>query len=160
MTARRTIVRCDPRSGAVPAAALALVRDADAVYATAELAETLGLPPVPAALDDNSDVVVLVGSASDIPQLAGAEVIEAPAPPGHALLDAVAVMDRLRSPGGCPWDAEQTHRSLLQYLVEECYELYQAIEDGDAAAMREELGDVLLQVLFHARVSAEEPDGF
>ena len=64
-------------------------------------------------------------------------------------------MDRLRSPGGCPWDAEQTHESLLPYLIEECYELYQAIEDGDGAAMREELGDVLLQVLFHARVAAE-----
>jgi XTP/dITP diphosphohydrolase len=64
-------------------------------------------------------------------------------------------MDRLRSPGGCPWDAEQTHESLLQYLVEECYELYQAIEDGDGPAAREELGDVLLQVLFHARVAAD-----
>ncbi|WP_300018228.1 MazG family protein [Pseudonocardia sp.] len=73
--------------------------------------------------------------------------------PGAALLDSVAVMDRLRSPGGCPWDAEQTHESLLPYLVEECYELYQAIEDGDRAAIREELGDVLLQVLFHARVA-------
>jgi XTP/dITP diphosphohydrolase len=78
-------------------------------------------------------------------------------PAGSGLLDAVAVMDRLRSPGGCPWDAEQTHASLLQYLVEECYELYQAIEDGDRPAMREELGDVLLQVLFHARVAAEDP---
>jgi XTP/dITP diphosphohydrolase len=82
------------------------------------------------------------------------------APPGIALLDAVAVMDRLRSPGGCPWDAEQTHASLLQYLVEECYELYDAIEQGDRDAMREELGDVLLQVLFHARVAAEEDGGF
>jgi len=87
---------------------------------------------------------------------------DAATPPGSgdpparaALLDAVAVLDRLRSPGGCPWDAEQTHASLLQYLVEECYELYQAIEDGDRAAMREELGDVLLQVLFHARLAAE-----
>ena len=62
-------------------------------------------------------------------------------------------MDRLRSPGGCPWDAEQTHESLLRYLVEECYELYQAIEDGDPAGIREELGDVLLQVLFHARIA-------
>ncbi|MDX6731399.1 MAG: nucleoside triphosphate diphosphatase, partial [Baekduia sp.] len=87
---------------------------------------------------------------------AGAEVITAPEPPGAELLDAVAVMDRLRSPGGCPWDAEQTHASLLQYLVEECYELYQAIEDGDLHDMREELGDVLLQVLFHARVAAED----
>lgn len=76
---------------------------------------------------------------------------------GQALLDAVAVMDRLRSPGGCPWDAEQTHTSLLRYLVEECYELVQAIEDGDQAAVREELGDVLLQVLFHARIAAETP---
>jgi XTP/dITP diphosphohydrolase len=82
------------------------------------------------------------------------------APQGIALLDAVAVMDRLRSPGGCPWDAEQTHASLLQYLVEECYELYDAIEQDDREAMREELGDVLLQVLFHARVAAEEDGGF
>ena len=64
-------------------------------------------------------------------------------------------MDRLRSPGGCPWDAEQTHESLRRYLVEECYELLQAIEDDDDVAMREELGDVLLQVLFHARIAAE-----
>lgn len=80
-----------------------------------------------------------------------------PAAPGDRLLEAVAVMDTLRSPGGCPWDAAQTHRSLLRYLVEECYELVQAIEDDDSAAMREELGDVLLQVLFHARVAAETP---
>lgn len=82
-----------------------------------------------------------------------------PAPAGSALLEAVAVMDRLRSPGGCPWDREQTHASLLRYLVEECYELVQAIEDGDAAATREELGDVLLQVLFHARIAAEKDSG-
>lgn len=77
--------------------------------------------------------------------------------PGAALLDAVALMDRLRSPGGCPWDASQTHASLLRYLVEECYELVQAVEDGDVDAMREELGDVLLQVLFHSRIAAETP---
>ncbi|SQD99187.1 MULTISPECIES: nucleoside triphosphate pyrophosphohydrolase [unclassified Parafrankia] len=75
--------------------------------------------------------------------------------PGSALLDAVAVMDRLRSPGGCPWDAEQNHVSLAPYLLEEAYEAYQAIEDGDLAELREELGDVLMQVLFHARVAAE-----
>ncbi|GAB3871021.1 hypothetical protein GCM10029964_006580 [Kibdelosporangium lantanae] len=78
--------------------------------------------------------------------------------PGERLLEAVAVMDRLRSPGGCPWDAEQTHESLRRYLIEECFELIEAIEDNDRAAMREELGDVLLQVLFHARVAAEDPD--
>jgi XTP/dITP diphosphohydrolase len=76
-------------------------------------------------------------------------------PPGGALLDAVAVMDRLRSPGGCPWDAEQTHASLAPYLLEEAYEAYQAIEDGDLVGLREELGDVLMQVLFHARIAAE-----
>ena len=75
--------------------------------------------------------------------------------PGHALIEAVAVMDRLRSPGGCPWDAAQTPATLLRYLVEECYELVDAIERGDQAAVREELGDVLLQVLFHARIAGE-----
>ena len=91
---------------------------------------------------------------------AGADVLRTPEPVGSVLLDAVAVMDRLRSPGGCPWDAEQTHASLMPYLIEETYELYQALEDGDRAAQVEELGDVLLQVLFHARVAAETPDGF
>ena len=81
----------------------------------------------------------------------------APSDRPDQLRRAVEVMDRLRSPGGCPWDAEQTHRSLARYLVEECYELLQAIEDGDDAAIREELGDVLLQVLFHARIAQERP---
>ena len=66
-------------------------------------------------------------------------------------------MDQLRSPGGCPWDAEQTHESLLKYLLEESYEFIDAVEKSDRAAMREELGDVLLQVYFHARM-AEESD--
>jgi tetrapyrrole methylase family protein/MazG family protein len=69
------------------------------------------------------------------------------------------VMAALRGPGGCPWDREQTHRSLLPYLIEEAYEFVDAVERGDASAMREELGDVLLQVVFHARV-AEEAGGF
>ncbi len=77
--------------------------------------------------------------------------------PGSRLLDLVAVMDRLRSPGGCPWDAQQTHRSLATYLVEETYETLEAIEAGDDADLREELGDLLLQVVFHARI-AEERD--
>lgn len=74
-------------------------------------------------------------------------------PPGARLLDVVAVMDRLRSPGGCPWDAQQTHASLKPYLIEEAYEAYQALEDGDLTDLREELGDVLLQVVFHARIA-------
>ena len=76
-------------------------------------------------------------------------------PPGARLLDVVAVMDRLRSPGGCPWDAKQTHDTLKPYLLEEAYEAYAAIEDGDRADLREELGDVLLQVAFHARLAQE-----
>ena len=75
--------------------------------------------------------------------------------PGERLLEAVEVMDRLRSPGGCPWDARQTHTSLMPYLLEEAYETYEALETGDTEHLREELGDLLLQVLFHARISAE-----
>jgi len=67
------------------------------------------------------------------------------------LIDTVAL---LRAPGGCPWDADQTHESLVQYLVEECWELIDAIETGDRAEMIEELGDVLYQVLFHADIAA------
>ncbi len=64
-------------------------------------------------------------------------------------------MDKLRSPGGCPWDAEQDHRSLLKYLLEESYEFIEAVEDDDRIAMQEELGDLLLQVYFHARVAED-----
>ncbi len=78
--------------------------------------------------------------------------------PGARLLDLVAVMDRLRSPGGCPWDREQTHRSLATYLLEETYETLEAIE-ADPAHLREELGDLLLQIVFHARIAEEEPAG-
>lgn len=67
------------------------------------------------------------------------------------------VMDQLRSPGGCPWDAEQSHETLLKYLLEESYEFIEAVEENDRDAMREELGDVLLQVFFHARMAEEHP---
>lgn len=69
----------------------------------------------------------------------------------------VAVMDTLRSPGGCLWDAEQTHESLIPFLLEESYEYIEAVETEDREAMREELGDVLLQVYFHARMAQEHP---
>jgi len=69
----------------------------------------------------------------------------------------VEVMDRLRSPGGCPWDAEQTHQSLIKYLLEESYEFVDAIETEDREGMREELGDVLLQVYFHSRMAQDHP---
>lgn len=74
------------------------------------------------------------------------------------LLRLAEVMDRLRSPGGCPWDAEQSHESLLKYLLEEAYEYIEAVESGDADAMKEELGDLLLQVYFHARIAEERSD--
>lgn len=82
----------------------------------------------------------------------------APAPDADPLRRLVAVMDRLRSPGGCPWDAEQTHASLVPYVLEEAYEVADAVERGDRAHLREELGDLLLQVVFHARIAQEDPD--
>ena len=78
-------------------------------------------------------------------------------PAGARLLDAVAVMDQLVSPGGDPWKRQQTHQTLGRYLLEEAYEAYDAIEAHDLTALREELGDVLLQVVLHARM-AEEAD--
>lgn len=74
----------------------------------------------------------------------------------------VAVMERLRAPGGCPWDAEQTYQSLSQYLLEEAYETFDAIHEadvtGDTANLREELGDLLLQVVFHSTIGTERGD--
>jgi len=117
--------------------------------------------------------VVWIGSADGDPGLTdalAAEVSSREAPPeiellfgsydvpGSRLLDLVAVMDRLRSKGGCPWDAEQTHESLVPYLIEEAHELVEAIETGDRTHIQEELGDVLLQVAFHARVAQEHPE--
>jgi XTP/dITP diphosphohydrolase len=114
----------------------------------------LAVPDVAAAAALPGDVVVLTTPEEPVP---GVAVVagSSPEPAGARLLDVVSVMDRLRSPGGCPWDAEQTHASLRGYLLEEAHEAYDAIVDDDPVAMREELGDVLLQVVFHARVAAE-----
>ncbi|MFC8193446.1 MazG family protein [Cellulomonas sp. NPDC057328] len=84
------------------------------------------------------------------------DVPAAAAPAAAAFGRLVAVMDRLRSPGGCPWDAEQTHTSLVPYALEEVHELAEAVDAGDREGLREELGDVLLQVVFHARVAQED----
>ncbi len=153
MTSGPVVVLVD--RGRLPARAVPLLRSDREVYATSGVG--LGLPPAPVSL---SGPIVLFTDDPGHPLVRslldfGAELLAEPPVPGAGLLEAVAVMDRLRSPGGCPWDAEQTHESLRQYLVEECYELLAAIEDGDRAALREELGDVLLQVLFHARVAQE-----
>ncbi len=76
--------------------------------------------------------------------------------PGARLLDLVQVMDRVRRE--CPWTSAQTHEGLVKYAIEEAYELVEAIEDEDRTALREELGDVLLQVVFHARIAEEDPE--
>jgi XTP/dITP diphosphohydrolase len=94
------------------------------------------------AIDGAPPEVELVAAAHDVA--------------GARLLDLVAVMDRLRSPGGCPWDARQTHRSLLPYLLEESHEVLEAVEADDREHLREELGDLLLQVVFHARIAQED----
>ena len=165
-TAERAVVVLSTRLGVVlPAAAVPLLRAGAALRADPELPDALreqfgaGEPGEPG---EDGLLLTLDASTGEPARwlLAGADVLRTPEPAGSVLLDAVAVMDRLRSPGGCPWDAEQTHASLMPYLIEETYELYQALEDGDRVALREELGDVLLQVLFHARLAAEAPDGF
>jgi XTP/dITP diphosphohydrolase len=107
------------------------------------LADSLARLAVEGGLDPMPEIELLPGSY-DLP--------------GARLLDLVAVMDRLRSPGGCPWDAAQTPESLVKYLVEEVYELVEAIEEGDRETLLEELGDVLLQVFFHARIAEEDPE--
>ena len=70
----------------------------------------------------------------------------------------VDIVDRLRSPGGCPWDREQTHTSLKRNLLEECYEVLEAIDGGDSTKLSEELGDILVQVVFHAQIAREAGD--
>jgi len=89
----------------------------------------------------------------------GAQVLHGSADlPGARMIDLVATMDRLRAE--CPWDARQTHSSLAPHLLEEPYEALDALESGDETGFREELGDVLLQVVFHARIAAERDDGY
>jgi XTP/dITP diphosphohydrolase len=84
------------------------------------------------------------------------ETAAGPAAPAHPRLDElIATLERLRAPGGCAWDREQTHGSLVQYLLEESYELVEALESGTREDRVEELGDVLYQVLFHADIAAE-----
>jgi XTP/dITP diphosphohydrolase len=124
---------------------------ADALRADGLAVTDVADPAAAAALP--GEVVCLAGPGEGVEGAAALDAVAQPA--GARLLDVVAVMDRLRSPGGCPWDAQQTHASLRGYLLEEAHEAYDAIVDDDPVAMREELGDVLLQVVFHARVAAE-----
>ncbi len=112
----------------------------------------------PAGAGDDA-VVWLAPPGADGGGWPGAQVLHGSADlPGARLLDLVATMDKLRAE--CPWDARQTHSSLAPHLLEEPYEALEALESGDAQAFRDELGDVLLQVVFHARIAAERADGY
>jgi XTP/dITP diphosphohydrolase len=113
----------------------------------------------PESTDDDSPVVWLPEPGDSPPVPPGARLLRGSADlPGAHLLDLVATMDRLRVE--CPWDSRQTHQSLAPHLLEEPYEALEALESGDDRAFCEELGDVLLQVVFHARVAAEREDGY
>jgi XTP/dITP diphosphohydrolase len=188
MTARIVLLVTSPRlpAGLLTAAAWDVVR-AHPVFAAAESEQAAvlrqsGVPvtviePDPerllAELGSLEAVVWLAGPAGDQdfarqlglrltrqPDLAELELMYGSwDPPGARLLDAVAVMDRLVSPGGDPWKRAQNHRTLAPYILEEAYEAYDAIVDEDMAALREELGDVLLQIVLHARLAEELPDG-
>src|SRR4029079_4366892 len=105
---------------------------------------------------------VLLSSDPDHPAVqarlaAGDRLIAPPEPQaGERLVRAVAMMDKLRTAG--PWESEQTHDSLRRFLLEETYELFDAVRGGNADELRDELGDVLLQVLFHARIAEDAPE--
>jgi XTP/dITP diphosphohydrolase len=115
--------------------------------------------PAARPVHSGDDAPVLLSSDADHPAVtarlaAGARLISAPETPrGDRLVDAVAMMDKLRTAG--PWESEQTHDSLRRFLLEETYELLDAVRSGNADQLREELGDVLLQVLFHARIAED-----
>ena len=115
--------------------------------------------PGPESLAADGPVVVWLPEPGDDPPVPpGAQLLRASADlPGAHLIDLVATMDRLRAE--CPWDARQTHQSLAPHLLEEPYEALEALESGDEQAFCEELGDTLLQVVFHARIAAERDDG-
>jgi XTP/dITP diphosphohydrolase len=156
-----TVVLVDPRRPSlVPVEALELL--------TGEVQYTEEMPvavpwTLPAARPAHTgeDAPVLLSSDPDHPSVtsrlaAGERLISAPDhQPGERLVDAVAMMDKLRTAG--PWESEQTHDSLRRFLLEETYELFDAVRNGDADALREELGDVLLNVLFHARIAEDAP---
>jgi XTP/dITP diphosphohydrolase len=130
-------------------------RQADALldHARRDGSATLLLPPV-----NDGPLVQLVADRAARSHIEVEAVYPVGEPKGAALLDLVATETRLRGPGGCPWDREQTHASLARHLVEEAYEVLDAIEEGDPTHLREELGDLLLQVVFHAQLAEDAGD--
>ena len=158
-----TVVLVDPRRPSLmPIDALALLTG-DVQY-TEELPVKVpwSLPSGrPSYGDTDNPAPVLLSSDPEHPQVrarlaAGERLIAVDgSQPGERLIDAVTMMDKLRTNG--PWESEQTHDSLRRYLLEETYELFDAVRGGNADDVREELGDVLLQVLFHARIAEDAP---
>jgi len=161
-----TVILVDPRRPTlVPVDAVELL--AGDVQYTEEMPVKVpwSLPsarPVSMGDDETAPAPVLLSSDPRHPAVqarirAGERVIAAPAPrTGERILDAVAMMDKLRTDG--PWESEQTHETLRRYLLEETYELFDAVRGGNADELCEELGDVLLQVLFHARIAEDAVD--
>lgn len=112
-----------------------------------------GLSRIPAAAANETageDLVALLFDYSKSPSAIPA------VQSGSHLQESIRIMHRLRAPGGCPWDREQSHQSLVRHLIEEAYEVVDAIERADSGDLMEELGDLLLQVLFHAEIAAEQ----
>jgi len=157
-----TVILVDPRRPSlVPVEAIELL--SGEVQYTEEM--PVAVPwTLPAARPAHTgeDAPVLLSSDAEHPAVtarlaAGERLISAPGhQPGERLVDAVAMMDKLRTAG--PWESEQTHDSLRRFLLEETYELFDAVHSGDTDALRDELGDVLLQVLFHARIAEDAPE--
>jgi XTP/dITP diphosphohydrolase len=161
-----TVVLVDPRRPSlVPVEAITLLAG-DVQYTEEMPVRVPWSLPASRPAYTGEDAPVLLSSDPNHPMVlarlaAGEKLISSPAPPpGERLVDAVAMMDTLRSSG--PWESQQTHDSLRRYLLEETYELFDAIRGGNSDELRAELGDVLLQVLFHARIAsdaAEQPFG-
>lgn len=156
-----TVVLVDPRRPSlVPVDAIDLLTG-DVQYTEEMPVKVPWSLPAARPAYDGDDAPVLLSSDPEHPAVkarlaAGARLIAAPeAQPGERLVDAVTMMDKLRTAG--PWESEQTHDSLRRYLLEETYELFDAVRGGNADDVREELGDVLLQVLFHARIAEDAP---
>ncbi|MBU3685992.1 MAG: nucleoside triphosphate pyrophosphohydrolase [Mycobacterium sp.] len=156
-----TVILVDPRRPAmIPLEAVALL--SGDVQCTEDVPESIrALLPAARPAGAGEPAPTLLSADPAHPEVtarlaAGESLIAAPETrPGERLLDAVAVMDRLRTAG--PWESTQTHDSLRRYLLEETYELFDAVRGGDPAELRDELGDILLQVLFHARIAEDAP---
>jgi XTP/dITP diphosphohydrolase len=157
-----TVILVDPRRPSlVPVEAIELLSGEVQYTEEMPVAVPWSLPAARSA-HTGEDAPVLLSSDAEHPAVtarlaAGERLISAPGQhPGERLVDAVAMMDKLRTAG--PWESEQTHDSLRRFLLEETYELFDAVHSGDTDALRDELGDVLLQVLFHARIAEDAPE--